>query len=170
MWSWWTFSQGRRPASPGTRQIETPSAPAGPGGCGREPLRVGGTDLGWGPAPRPPDPAAAASAVPPPSPAPDRPPSGSPLASPQPPTALDVEGLAQQLAERVAELVEAARTPPPLLTEGEVAARLNVSPRTVQALVADGEIPVVRIGTGRGVRRFDPAAVEAFIRRNARSL
>ena len=60
--------------------------------------------------------------------------------------------------------------PPPLLDIKAAAARLNVSTRTVEALVADGEIPVVRIGTGRGSRRFDPAAVEAFIRRNARSL
>lgn len=58
-------------------------------------------------------------------------------------------------------------SPPPLLDLSGAATRLNVSQRTVEALVALGEIPVVRIGTGRGVRRFDPAAVEAFIRRSA---
>ena len=60
--------------------------------------------------------------------------------------------------------------PPPLLDLAGAAARLNVSKRTVEALIALGEIPVVRIGTGRGVRRFDPAAIEAFIRRRVRSL
>ncbi|WP_179299719.1 helix-turn-helix domain-containing protein [Rubrivirga marina] len=83
---------------------------------------------------------------------------------------LDLDALAGRLAARVAELIEEARTPPPLLDLDGAARRLNVSTRTVEALVADGEIPVIRIGTGRGVRRFDPAAVEAFIRRNARSL
>ena len=95
--------------------------------------------------------------------APDRPPSGS--ADP-----LDLDAIAARLADRVAELVEAARQPPPLLDLAGTAKRLNVSPRTVRALVADGEIPVVRIGTGRGARRFDPDAVEAFIRRQSRSL
>ena len=60
--------------------------------------------------------------------------------------------------------------PPPLLDLAGAAARLNVSERTVESLVALGEIPVVRIGTGRGVRRFDADAVEAFIRRKARTL
>ena len=60
--------------------------------------------------------------------------------------------------------------PPPLLDLAGAAARLNVSERTVESLVASGEIPVVRIGTGRGVRRFDPAALEAFVRRQTRAL
>ena len=59
---------------------------------------------------------------------------------------------------------------PPLLDLAGAAARLNVSERTVEALIALGEIPVVRIGTGRGVRRFDHAAIETFIRRRVRSL
>ena len=59
---------------------------------------------------------------------------------------------------------------PPLLDLTGAAARLNVSERTVESLVASGEIPVVRIGTGRGVRRFDPAALEAFVRRQTRAL
>lgn len=99
-------------------------------------------------------------------PAPDRPPSGRPADAPP----LDLDAIADRLAERVAALVEVARQPPPLLDLDGAAARLNVSPRTVRALVADGEIPVIRIGTGRGVVRFDPTAVEAFIRRNARGL
>ncbi len=108
-----------------------------------------------------------AFAVPLSSSAPDRPPSGSPAATGL--DGLDLEALAERLAARVAELAEAARTPPPLLDLDAAAARLNVSPRTVRALVSDGEIPVIRIGTGRGVRRFDPEAIEAFIRRNART-
>lgn len=59
---------------------------------------------------------------------------------------------------------------PPLLDLKGAAARLNVSERTVESLVASGEIPVVRIGTGRGVRRFDPTALEAFVRRQTRAL
>ncbi|WP_412070402.1 helix-turn-helix domain-containing protein [Rubrivirga sp. IMCC43871] len=105
--------------------------------------------------------------MPPPSPAPDR-----PLAGPDAPPsdAPDLDALAAQLADRVAQLVDAARTPPPLLDLAGAAARLNVSTRTVEALVASGDIPVTRIGAGRGVRRFDPAAVEAFIRRQTRTL
>ena len=106
--------------------------------------------------------------MPPASPAPDRPTAdGAPASSAQ---GIDLDAVAERLAARVAELVEAARTPPPLLSLDATAARLNVSPRTVESLVADGEIPVIRIGAGRGVRRFDPAAVEAFIRRQARAL
>lgn len=112
--------------------------------------------------------------MPPPSPAADRSASSSPRLGAEADAlgvpSLDLDALAGRLAARVAELVEEARTPPPLLDLDGAARRLNVSTRTVEALVADGEIPVVRIGTGRGVRRFDPAAVEAFIRRNARSL
>ena len=59
---------------------------------------------------------------------------------------------------------------PPLLTLAQAAERLNISTRTVESLVAMGELPVVRMGTGRGVRRFDPASVDAFIRRSARKL
>ena len=97
-----------------------------------------------------------------------------------PPSDLDtptLDALAANLEARVRRAIrdELAAAPdrpaalPPLLDLAGAAARLNVSERTVESLVAVGEIPVVRIGTGRGVRRFDPAAVEAFIRRTARS-
>lgn len=91
----------------------------------------------------------------------------------------DLDALAADLEARVRraireELAAAGDRPPagpsPLLDLAGTAARLNVSERTVESLVASGEIPVVRIGTGRGVRRFDPASVEAFIRRRARAL
>lgn len=75
-----------------------------------------------------------------------------------------------ELAEALGRILRDQLAPPPLLDLAGAAARLNVSERTVESLVALGEIPVVRIGTGRGVRRFDPAAIEAFIRRQARSL
>lgn len=61
-----------------------------------------------------------------------------------------------------------APKPRPLLTPDEVAEWLGISRRTVEGLVASGEIPVVRIGTGRRkLPRFAPDAVEAFIRRAA---
>ena len=91
-------------------------------------------------------------------------PAASPLA------ADDLDALAAGLADRVGRLLRDRLAPPPLLDLAGAAARLNVSERTVEALVAQGEIPVVRIGTGRGVRRFDPAAIETFIRRQARTL
>ena len=96
------------------------------------------------------------------------------MSSPRDPDAFtaDLEAL---LRRAVREEIAAAgdRPPvgePPLLDLAGAAARLNVSERTVESLVATGEIPVVRIGTGRGVRRFEPSALQAFIRRNARTL
>ena len=98
---------------------------------------------------------------------------------PRPAVPPDLDALADDLEARVRRAIReelAADRPaappqaPPLLDLAGTAARLNVSERTVESLVALGEIPVVRIGTGRGVRRFDPDAVEAFIRRRARTL
>ena len=103
--------------------------------------------------------------MPPPSPAPDRPPSADRQLAP-----LDLDELAARLADRVAELVTAASAPRPLLTQAEVADWLNVGERTVDNLVALGELPTVRITPSGRSRRFERAAVEAFIRRNARSL
>lgn len=80
--------------------------------------------------------------------------------------------LRQAVREELAAAGVAADRPltrPPLLDLSETAARLNVSTRTIESLVSMGEIPVVRIGTGRGVRRFDPDAIEAYIRRSART-
>lgn len=106
-----------------------------------------------------------------------------PLASPDPafpdvpgPAGIDrsvfdpefVDAFAGEVAARVADQLAAA--PRALLDLAGAAARLNVSQRTVESLVAVGELRVVRIGLGRGVRRFDPATLDAFIRRNTRSL
>lgn len=94
----------------------------------------------------------------PPGPAPDR----APVALAFPDAALDA--LAAALAERLT-----PAEPAPLLDLPAVARWLNISERLVETFVASGEIPVLRIGQGRGVRRFEPAAVEAFIRRQAKT-
>ena len=75
---------------------------------------------------------------------------------------LDVDALADALASRLG-----STGPAPLLDLPAVARWLNVSERLVETFVAAGDLPVLRIGQGRGVRRFEPTAVEAFIRRQA---
>ena len=72
----------------------------------------------------------------------------------------------------IAEGVVALLNPVPyaLLDINEAANALAVSVRTVESLVALGEIPVVRIGTGRGVRRFERRALDAYVRRSTRAL
>ena len=89
---------------------------------------------------------------------------------PNSPTDRSEGELADAIAERVAERLVQVLAPPSLLDIDGAAARLNVSVRTVESLVALGEIPVVRIGVGRGVRRFSPSALDAFVRRHTRSL
>ena len=44
-----------------------------------------------------------------------------------------------------------------------VAEALGVSPQCVYSLVAQGLLPAVRIGIGRGVIRFEEEAIERFI-------
>lgn len=48
-----------------------------------------------------------------------------------------------------------------LLTKGEVAARLRCSQRTVERLVANGDLPVVPVGD---LRRFRNEAVDEYIK------
>lgn len=79
----------------------------------------------------------------------------------------EVEARVRQAVREELAAASADRPAEPLLDLAGAAARLNVSARTVESLVALGEIPVVRIGTGRGVRRFDPEALDAFVRRSA---
>ena len=50
--------------------------------------------------------------------------------------------------------------PEPLLTKEQVAARLNVSPRTVDTLAAEGSLRRIKV---RGCVRFHPDAVDAYI-------
>ena len=75
-----------------------------------------------------------------------------------------LDAIADRLADRLSTIPTA---PPPLLTSTEVADWLNVSERTVDNLVALGELVPVRVTpSGRG-RRFERRGVEAFIRRCA---
>jgi len=48
----------------------------------------------------------------------------------------------------------------PLLTVGDVAGILNLHPRSIRRLIADGRLPVVRVGRAVRVR---PEAVEDLI-------
>ena len=80
----------------------------------------------------------------------------------------DLEAIADHVSmaldDRVALLLEARPTPSPLLTQAEVAEWLNVSDRTVDNLVAAGDLVPVRVTpSGRG-RRFMRSAVQAFIK------
>lgn len=53
-----------------------------------------------------------------------------------------------------------------LLDRAAVAARLDISPRTLTDLVARREIEHVRVG--RKLLRFEPAAVDAYLARQRR--
>lgn len=55
--------------------------------------------------------------------------------------------------------------PEPLMTVRDVATYLNVSVRTVEALIAEGELVPLRI---RSVRRFTREAVQAYVRNATR--
>lgn len=64
----------------------------------------------------------------------------------------------QAVEERVQQL--ASQSPlPPLWTVKEVASYLNISKRTVEHLIADGEIAPIWI---RGQRRFDRETIKAY--------
>ncbi|MGC2295317.1 MAG: helix-turn-helix domain-containing protein [Candidatus Dormiibacterota bacterium] len=49
----------------------------------------------------------------------------------------------------------------PLLTLGEVARRLGISPRSLSRLIASGELPVVRLSAR--VVRISPSDLTAYI-------
>lgn len=55
----------------------------------------------------------------------------------------------------------------PYLTVAEVAARLNVGPRTVHRMIARGELPVVRVG---GSLRIPGNELEDQLREQTRSV
>ncbi len=57
------------------------------------------------------------------------------------------------------------RGPRPLLKIAEVARVLRISERSAEKLVAAGELRPIEVG---GVRRFDPAAIEAYLRSRVR--
>jgi excisionase family DNA binding protein len=71
------------------------------------------------------------------------------------------EVLRDELAAWRAQLQE----PRPLLDAAAVARQLNVSVRTVERLIAEGEIVPIRIGSSR---RFTPESIEAFLRKTVR--
>lgn len=50
-----------------------------------------------------------------------------------------------------------------LLTTAEVATKLRTSRRTIQRLIADGVLPVIRIGRRKNL--FDEAKVEAALKK-----
>ncbi len=88
-----------------------------------------------------------------------------------------LERLAQEedLSERTVESIEQlisrivkdkTDVPSKLWKIGDVATRLNVSTRTVENIIDNGKLTPIWI---RGQRRFDPEAVEAYLRRNVDS-
>jgi len=54
--------------------------------------------------------------------------------------------------------------PDPLWSIEDVAARLSMSRRTIEKMVAEGDLTPIWI---RGQRRFDPKTIDAYIRRCA---
>jgi excisionase family DNA binding protein len=70
-------------------------------------------------------------------------------------------GNLETLIERIVE--DMTEAPSPLWTIGDVATRLNVSKRTVENIIDDGKLTPIRV---RGQRRFEPEAIEAYLRRN----
>jgi excisionase family DNA binding protein len=65
------------------------------------------------------------------------------------------------VTDAVRDALDARQHAPPLLTVEQVAERLNVSVRTVESLIADGELVPLRI---RGARRFTDQTIDAFLR------
>lgn len=72
----------------------------------------------------------------------------------------------RQLRKQVERLLEQTRSEDPdrLLTVEEAAEILNISERTVATLIADGQIPSVKI---RRCRRIPRKALLAYVRRKA---
>jgi len=56
--------------------------------------------------------------------------------------------------------MDAQTPPPPFLSARQAAVRLERSPRTIYNLIADGELPAVKI---RGLIRVPSAALEQWI-------
>lgn len=76
------------------------------------------------------------------------------------------DGDLDAIAERVAEIIDERSSPglPQLYTQRQIARALSVSERTVDNLVAAGELVPVRVTPSRKARRFARANLEAFIR------
>jgi excisionase family DNA binding protein len=81
-----------------------------------------------------------------------------------------LEHLETRLVARVTEVVQAQPAPvaplKPVLTLQEVADLLQIAPRTVQRMAADGEFPApIRLGSNRP--RWRRADVDAWLEREA---
>jgi len=75
--------------------------------------------------------------------------------------AITTRALALPVARVVlAECVAAVDSCSDMLTVQDAAQRLNVSPKTIYALVASGKLPCQRIGNGRGTIRLRPADLD----------
>ena len=75
------------------------------------------------------------------------------------------EHLEERLAERLAGVVQsqpAPSSPPPLLTQKEVACHLKVAPRTVQRMVSAGKFPP-SIPISPGCPRWRKSDVDTWI-------
>lgn len=71
------------------------------------------------------------------------------------------EHISEAIDQHNRQLLEEHRALKPLLCVGDVARTLQVSMRTVETLIAAGKLRPLWI---RGVRRFHPDAVEAYLR------
>lgn len=78
-----------------------------------------------------------------------------------------VSDLKSEVVAPLKEELEAARGPKSLWSIKDVARRLGISLRTAENLVRAGDISPISIRGGK-IRRFDPEAVEAYIRSCAR--
>lgn len=79
------------------------------------------------------------------------------------------EALAARIAERLRDLINepACTDEPHLLDVKDVARHLQVSKRTVETLIAEGQIKPIWI---RGQRRFTKEALDAYLRKCARTV
>lgn len=71
------------------------------------------------------------------------------------------EHISEAIDQHNRQLLEEHRAMKPLLCVGDVARTLQVSMRTVETLIAAGKLRPLWI---RGVRRFHPDAIEAYLR------
>ncbi len=70
----------------------------------------------------------------------------------------------EQLISRIVE--DKTDVPSKLWDKEDVATRLNICERTVEKIIDDGELTPIWV---REQRRFEPEAVEAYLRRNVDS-
>lgn len=75
-----------------------------------------------------------------------------------------LDDLVERVSDKLADLIEKTDRPEPLLTIDDVADYLRVSKRTVETLIAEGELVPLRIRTRR---MFTREAIDAYLRRIA---